>query len=157
VENVVSISLKKIISIDVNAVAGLELSNTGETMNEHFEVLTKDDRKFILKGLKSKNNFYLVGYITSSDYFQGSNFTMYKYYLRLTQDTCGLPEGFKTTVVSFNRSLPLEKGKRYAFKHLQFNQKYMNFLYIPNLSMHYLDSDEEIKEGANYLKITQFF
>jgi hypothetical protein len=125
--------------------------------NMTYKVLCKDDSTIIIKGVKGVNNFYIKGYVTSTDYYSNAQFSMYKYYVRISEDTCGLPEGFKTTVISFNGSLPLKKGEKYVFKRLKFNDKYSNFLFVPNLSLHYLDSDEELQSGAGHVKLTQFF
>lgn len=122
-----------------------------------YKVLTKANETIIIRGVKNTNNFTLLGWVTSIEYFKFDNFYFYKYYIRIHEDTCGLPQGFKTSIVSFNSKIDLVKNERYVFKHLTFNEKHANFTYKHGLSLHYKDFDKPPKEGPHYVKLEQFY
>lgn len=126
---------------------------------KHQKIQTNYDeykQKYIINATEDINNITLQIQVTSIDYISNESYAMYIYNARITKETCGLPIGFKIKIVNFNESLGLEK-KEYIIKHIKFNHRYQSFNYVKNLSFHYLVDTEKIKEGGNYVKITQFF
>lgn len=116
-----------------------------------------DKDKWYISNTEDVDNVEVQCIITSSDYMQGKGFSLYFYNARITKDISGLPLGFKIKIACFNHSLNLEKQKEYIIKHLKFSAKYQSFQYIDNFTFHYLVDPTPIKEGANILKLTQFF
>lgn len=126
---------------------------------KHQKIQTNYDKykeKYIINATEDINNITLQIQVTSIDYISNEKYSMYIYNARITKETCGLPIGFKIKIVNFNQSLGLEK-KEYIIKHIKFNHRHQSFNYVKNLSFHYLVDTEKIKEGGNYVKITQFF